>query len=312
MSQIFDALQRFEADRSGVDPAKLTPAAELLEIAESQVVRFPGEDKRPTNNDPRVQGAQHLEKASIEQLGQFQSVEVTPPSQSDLVCVRESEGLAAEKFRFLSVRLRHLQQRRTLKRVLITSSMAEEGKSMIAANLACTLARKPQQKVLLLEGDLRRPSLMQRFGLGGLPGLSESLQGEAGLTINIYHLKTLGFWILPAGYPRRNPLEVMQSGKLPVLMDQLVTWFDWIVIDSPPMLPLADTSIWVRMADAVLLVTRPGRTAKRQLQRALEEIDPSKLLGALLNGSEAATLGDYYHYYGKRPGPQESSHTLNP
>jgi len=177
--------------------------------------------------------------------------------------------------------------------------MAEEGKSMVAANLACTLARKQQQKILLLEGDLRRPTLAKQFGLGKILGLTELLQGEPCTAMNICQLEDLGLWILPAGSPSRTPLELIQSRKLSMLMDQLGAWFDWIVIDSPPLMPLGDTSVWMRVADGILLVTRPGKTAKRQLQRGLEAIEQSKLLGAVLNGSTDAGLGDYYHYYGR-------------
>jgi Mrp family chromosome partitioning ATPase len=92
----------------------------------------------------------------------------------------------------------------------------------------------------------------------------------------------------------------MQSARLSLLMDQLAGYFDWIVIDSPPVLPLADTSVWMRLADAVLLVTRPGKTEKRQLQRALEAVEQPKLLGALVNGSREVTLGDYYQYYARK------------
>ena len=297
MSQIFDALQRSEAERSGTDLAGLSGAADLLEVTERQVVQFatasdrPPENKRPTENDHQTWNV------SVDQFSQFQPVRVLVPPQSKLVCITEEQSLAAEKFRFLGVRLRHLQQKHPLKHVLVTSSMPEEGKSTVAANLACTLARRQQQKTLLLEGDLRRPSLAQQFGLGKIPGLSELLEGEHGPTMNIYQLESLGFWILLAGSPPRNPLELMQSGKLSLLMDQLAGWFDWIVIDSPPVLPLADTSVWMRLADAVLLVTRPGKTAKRELQRALDAVEQPKLLGALLNGSREATRGDYYHYY---------------
>jgi capsular exopolysaccharide synthesis family protein len=235
---------------------------------------------------------------------------VLVPPQSTLICITEEESLAAEKFRFLGVRLRHLQQKRPLKSVLVTSSMPEEGKSTVAANLACTLAKRMPQKVLLLEGDLRRPSLAQQFGLGKVPGLSELLEGEPRPGMNIHQLEGLGFWILTAGSSPRNSLELMQSGRLSVLMDQLAGWFDWIVIDSPPVLPLADTSVWIRLADAVLLVTRPGKTAKRQLGRALEAVEQSKLLGALLNGSTEATRGNYYHYYaGNRTAPKITSQT---
>lgn len=288
MSQMFDALHRSEAERSGADLTKLSDAADLLEVAERRVAQF------------ATEGDHQTLKVQADQFSQFQSLQTLVSPESKLVCVTEQESLAAEKFRFLGVRLRHLQQTRPLKQLLVTSAMAEEGKSTVAANLACTLARRQLQKTLLLEGDLRRPSLADRFGLGKIPGLSELLQGEPAPSMNIYQLEGLGFWILPAGSPPRNALEHMQSGKLSLLMDQLAGWFDWIVIDSPPVLPLADTSVWMRLADAVLLVTRPGKTSKRQLQRALEAVEQSKLLGALVNGSKEVTLGDYYHYYASK------------
>jgi Mrp family chromosome partitioning ATPase len=81
-------------------------------------------------------------------------------------------------------------------------------------------------------------------------------------------------------------------------MDQLTAWFDWIVIDSPPVLPLADTSIWMRLADGILLVTRQGTTQKQQLQKGLGAVEPSKLIGTLLNSSQDATHNYYDQYYG--------------
>ncbi len=297
MSQMFDALQRSESERSGTDPAKFSAAADLLEVAERQVVQFGAEGDRAPNNKPQTDKDDPPQKVHVDQFGQFQSVKMLVSPESKLVCVTEEESLATEKFRFLGVRLRHLQQRHPLKRVLVTSSMAEEGKSTVAANLACALAKRHEQRTLLLDGDLRRPTLAQQFGLGKIPGLSELLRGEPAPSMNIYKLEGLGVWIMPAGAPPRSPLEFMQSRKLSLLMEQLAGWFDWIVIDSPPLLPLADTSVWMRLADGVVLVTRPGRTSKRQLQRALEAVEQPKLLGAVVNGSNAATLGDYYQYY---------------
>jgi capsular exopolysaccharide synthesis family protein len=297
MSQIFDALQRTEASRYGLDPAELTAAAELLEIAERQAVQVPIDGARQGDDQHRGNGNQTA-KLDVGPWDQFPLSQVMVAPQSKLVCLTDEDSLAAEKFRFLGVRLRHLQQKQPLKRLLITSSMAEEGKSMISANLACTLARKQQQKVLLLEGDLRRPTLGEQFGLGKIPGLSELLHGQPCTAMNIRHLESLGLWILPAGSPSRTSLELIQSRTLSMLMDQFSAWFDWIVIDSPPLMPLADTSVWMRMADGFLLVTRPGKTAKRQLQRGLEAIDQAKLLGAVLNGSADVGLGEYYHYYG--------------
>jgi len=230
---------------------------------------------------------------------------VSIPEESHLVSVGKEESLGAEKFRFLAVRLRQLRQSRPLKKVLITSTIPQEGKSMVAANLACTLARRKRQRTLLLEGDLRRPTIASEFGLGRIPGLCEWLSGQT-KGINLYRLESLGLWVLPAGAAPQNPLELMQSGKLSSLMDQLEASFDWIVIDSPPVLPLADASMWSRLADGILLVTRRGVTEKKQLQRGLASLDTKKLLGALVNGSTDVAHSDYYQRYAPPASSTES------
>jgi capsular exopolysaccharide synthesis family protein len=284
MSQIFDALRQTETERSG---AALSGAKELLEVVERKATEMPSPIEAPRQS------------VALESLKSYQTVKVVLPLQSKLVCISDQESLAAEKFRFLSIRLRHLQQKKLVKRILVTSSMAGEGKSTVACNLACALASSKQQKVLILEGDLRRPSLALQLGLGQISGLSELLEAEPGEPANLYQLENLNLWILPAGNPLRNPLTLMQPGRLATLMDKLSALFDWIVIDSPPVLPLADTSIWMRLADSVLLVTRPGTTAKRQLQQSLESVEQSKLLGAILNGSKEATANNHYYYAGR-------------
>lgn len=311
MSHIFDALQRAEAERSGVELDAFDVPTELLQIAESAV-----HAEQATETVARTQVAE-LEpqpvmdtRNLINELGapptpweQFESLPVSLLPYSRLVAAVEKDGLAAEKFRFLAVRLRHLQQRRSLKQLLITSTMPEEGKSMVAANLACTLGSRRQQRTLLLEGDLRRPTLQRQFGLGKVPGLTEYLQGKVDANLPIYRLDALGIWIMPAGSTAHNPLELMQCGRLSPLMERLASWFDWIVIDSPPILPLADTSVWTRLADGILLVTRQGTTDKQQLKRGLEAIEPSKLLGALLNSSSNVAHTDYYQRYGHETAP---------
>ena len=100
---------------------------------------------------------------------------------------------------------------------------------------------------------------------------------------------------MPAGSSPSNPLELLQSGKVATLLEQLAELFDWIIIDSPPVLPLADTSVWSRLADGILLVARQGVTEKRQLQRAIDAVESQKLVGALLNSSNSAPHTDYYY-----------------
>ncbi len=304
MSQLFDALQRSEAERSGTQVPRSSLATEVLQAAEREAAaerEMSAVSELPALEQEVLQELQTPAEFSARDASdlfkQFQSLQISLPPQSSLVCLTDKESLAAEKFRFLGVRLRQLRQNQNLKKVLITSSIPQEGKTMVAANLACTLARRTQQRTLLLEGDLRRPSLSQVFGLGKISGMSEWLQGERGPATSIYYLEEPGFWILPAGIATRNPLELMQSGKLPALMDQLAAWFDWIVIDSPPVLPLADTSLWMRLADGILLITRQGTSEKQQLQKGLEAIERKKLIGALLNCSTSTAHSNYYYHY---------------
>jgi len=287
---------------------ELLKAAELkaaVERGEPLESAFPPVPEIPTEI-PMPSVAEPVSGNGIDQFSQFQSLRTLVPPQSKLVVLSEPHSLAAEKFRFLGVRLRQMRQNRSLKKVVITSTIPQEGKSMVATNLACALARRNQHKTLLLEGDLRRPSLAQMFGLGKLPGISEWLQGERGPASCIYRLEEPGLWILPAGNAPRNPLEMMQSGRLSVLMDQLSAWFDWIIIDTPPVLPLADTSIWMRLCDGILLVTRQGTAEKKQLQRGLEAIEQSKLIGALLNSAVDVSHTDYYQRYASRSAPAEN------
>ena len=339
MSHIFDALQRSEAEQAGSErkPAEsqFSIATELLQVSERKHRGLPSSRGRmdpgtsslgtanagtssidPTTLDPRLMDSllaapsvgDLTDDAMVDGpnlLASFPSLPICLMPDSRLVAVGKEESLGAEKFRFLAVRLRQLRQTRLIKKILITSTIPQEGKSTVSANLACTLARRRQHKTLLIEGDLRRPTIAQKFGLGPVPGLSEWLRGETE-SMNIYRLEALGLWVLPAGSAPENALELMQSGKLPALMDRLSQWFDWVIIDSPPILPLADTSIWARLADGILLVTRKSVTEKKQLQRGLDAIERSKLLGAVINGSSDTAHSDYYQRYGPATAPAKA------
>jgi len=303
MSRIFDALQRSGVEQTGVEhPDMLSVATEVFEAARAEKLT----DHAPAEQPVVIQAplakaagggakAPDQEKAA-DLLAEFPFLEVSAMPSSRLVFLTAPDSLAAEKFRFLGVRLRHLRQNRPLKKVLITSTIPEEGKSLVSANLAGALAQR-SQKVLLIEGDLRRPTLAQQFSLGRLAGLGEWLKGDRHAITNIYRLDGPGFWLMPAGDPPANPLELMQSGSLSQLMDRLAPVFDWIIVDSPPLLPLADTTVWARMTDGTLLVTREGVTEKRSLQRGLEILKKSDLLGVVLNGCSSADNENYYQRY---------------
>jgi capsular exopolysaccharide synthesis family protein len=322
MSHIFDALQRSEGEQPGIDSVEPGESTELLRRAERrastkwenganskgktaadrpvQDISIGLAEAAPVSAVPEATAANEQIPADRKRdiFSQFKPLRITLPSPNRLVCFGENESPAAESIRLLGVRLRNLRRERPLKKVLITSTVPQEGKSLIAANLACTLALTTQQRVLLLEGDLRRPSLCDKFGIGGNPGLCECLKGARALEECVYSLEDAHLWIVPAGSAQRNALELLQSGQLSAILDHLEEWFDWIIIDSPPVLPLGDTSVWARLADGILLVARQGTTEKRHLRKGIEALEPKKLIGALLNCSQSSS--DYYYYSGPK------------
>ena len=308
MSRIFDALQRSGTERSGVQyPDMMSVATAVFESPTEQPALEPAVVEEPLPEIPLASEKKlAVEVPQVDPMDEtgnryptFPSLEVSVTSGSRLVFFTQPESLAAEKFRFLGVRLRQIRQNRTLKKVLVTSTIPEEGKSLVSVNLAGVLARR-KERVLLVEGDLRRPTLADQLGLGRLAGLAEWLQGGLDAASNIYYLEGPGFWIMPAGTPPAKTLELMQSGRLSKLMSQLTTLFDWIIVDSPPLLPLADTTVWSRLTDGTLLVVREGKTEKKPLERALDAIKKSDLLGVVMN---ACTEPEHDYYY-QRYSPQ--------
>jgi capsular exopolysaccharide synthesis family protein len=281
MSQLFEALQRSESERLGA----LSPssAAELVQVAEQQ-----------------------LPHAETQEIGECRQLMLAPRPESRLLSLTHMGSLGAEKLRLLALRLKNMRDVRKLKTVLITSTMPEEGKSLISANLAVTLARSRHFKTLLLECDLRRPTLSHVLTGRHLPGLSECLQSKRNVQELIYETQPSGFYFLPAGAPPANPLELMQSTHFQQIMQQLSATFDWILIDSPPVLPLADTSMLMRFSDGVLMVAREGVTQKKPMQKAIEVIDPSLLLGVVLNGSTNTDHENYYQRYASPDSPDSN------
>ena len=305
MSYIYEALQRAEAERSGGGvPKDADSVADLLQKVEQEIERkqslseLPSAELPPANIEPAKTGSCTSAKALLP----------VPAAYGRLVCLTDQGGLAAEKFRVLGLKLRYLRERRRLKRIVITSSIPQEGKSLIASNLALNQSRSKVLNTVLIDGDLRRPELGRRFGFGrNLAGLSEVLRGERQLSEVVYKLEGTGLWFIPAGVTPENPIEVMQSGRLQQLLEQLETFFDWVIIDTPPVFPLADTPLWMKLADGVLLVTREGVCEKKQLERTVEILDRATMLGVIVNSCDSNEQKYYYARYGPAANGDESS-----
>jgi capsular exopolysaccharide synthesis family protein len=232
------------------------------------------------------------------ELDGVRSVKVTPSSR--LVALSEPRSLGAEKFRALVTRLENLRHQKELKSLQITSGVINEGKTLVAANLAVTFAKHSRSKVLLLEGDLHRPSLAGLFGLNDLRGLSHWWSEQASdIAHFLFQLEDMPFWFLSAGAATEQPSHILQSTRFAETFNRLAGWFDWIIVDSTPMLPVADANLWSRLVDGTLLVVREGVASVKALQKGLESLDNLKLVGTVLNeASESDRTGYAGQYYG--------------
>jgi capsular exopolysaccharide synthesis family protein len=229
--------------------------------------------------------------------GEIRSLLPTVREESRVVTLTAGNGLGAEKFRLLRARLRNLREHRQLQKIVLTSAVPNDGKTLVAMNLAVCLSKHTNEKVLLLEGDLRKPMLGEQLGIKALPGLGEWASGDEPISKFICRFDDLQLWVLPAGSAPENPVTILQSARFLELYKHLCTCFDWIIIDAPPLLPMADVSFWSRQADGMLLVVREGKTPKAVLQKGLETLDNPKMIGVVLNDAHAVESSYYQHYY---------------
>jgi capsular exopolysaccharide synthesis family protein len=214
-----------------------------------------------------------------------------------LVAALAPTSLAAEQYRSLRTRLKRAENGRGLRAIAVTSPAKGDGKSITAANLALTMAQEFQQRVLLLDADLRRPTVHRLFGLGDGPGLADVLMNVADLDQALVSLPDYHLTVLPAGIPPSRPAELLGSAAMRRLLDTLRTRFDRILIDVPPVAPLADLHVLAPMVDGLLMIIRAGITPKPAIERALSGLDPSKVLGLVLNES-GGEGPDAYNYEG--------------
>lgn len=259
----------------------------------------------PVQHEPEpVELQPEIKAAAPVQPDRARTVAIHPAA--DLPVFTEENGVAAEKFRLLAFKLQQLQERAPFKRLLVTSSVVQDGKSLISANLALAMAAREKCEVLLIGGDLRQPRLNEIFGIGNLPGLGDWMdQQHKPISDYLYRVEGSQLWLLPAGASKLSALEILHSERLRSLMDELSSRFEYIVIDSPPVLAVADAHVWETLSEATLLVVRERKTPKKMLEKTLETIDRSKLVGAVLN---EATFSQqkYYGYYGYYGSPSEA------
>ncbi|HKV61574.1 MAG TPA: CpsD/CapB family tyrosine-protein kinase [Candidatus Acidoferrum sp.] len=216
---------------------------------------------------------------------------------------KESFDRCAEQFRSLRARLYRLRDKKYFRTLLITSSVAGEGKTFVSLNLARAIARQHERHALLIDADLRAPKLHVSLGAPSSPGLSEYLRGQTDEFSIIQMSATENLSFIPAGGPVSNPAELLASARTKSLLERLSPVFDWVIVDAPPVLLLSDAGLLAGMCDRTILVVGAGSTSCELAQTACQELRESNLLGIVLNGAEESPMGNTYGYYaGSRRG----------
>jgi len=201
-----------------------------------------------------------------------------------------------EQFRTLRSRLYQIRDKQPLRSVLVTSSLSGEGKTFVANNLAHALARQQNCRVLLIDADLRRPDLHQGFGAPNSPGLSEYLKGEAQEMGVIQRGLPEYLCFIAGGSKPQNPAELIANGRLKSLLQTIGPVFDWVILDSPPTLPVSDALMLAELCDGVLTVIRAAQTGFDSAQKSCQQLREKNLLGVALNcADEGAAYGSYYN-----------------
>jgi capsular exopolysaccharide synthesis family protein len=215
-----------------------------------------------------------------------------------LVTEHEPKSVAAEQFRTLRTRIQRLAADRPKKLVLVTSPGAGDGKTLVSSNLSLSLAQGVDCKVLLMDCDLRRPFVHRFLNLPNeeQPGLHEYLTGQVPLERAIWRVGGTSLHVLTSGPVPDNPSELLGSRRMEQTLRYLTSQFDYVVLDAPPLNPVADPSILIPLADGVLTVVRYGRTGRVGLTKALEAIPAEKVLGLVFNAAELRFSGYYYSY----------------
>jgi len=302
MSRIHEALKKAASERSAQLAGK--PASELVELAGANLVETAVPEHAAASSRAALVEAGAPGKTAFEKLiGKCRRTEWKIDPRFSVFAGENIFPHGAEKFRTLRSRLHQIAATRALKRVLITSSVPEEGKTFVASNLAQSIIRQEDKKVLLIDGDLRASRLHLTVGAAGTPGLTDYLRGNAeeAQVIQVGNQDNLCF--IPGGTGVSNPSELLHSDRMIKLLDRLTPIFDWVIIDSPPAIAVHDASILADMCDGVLFVVRAGKTDFEIAQKATSEFNEKDLLGVVLNRVEKSeTYGEYYYGYSAEKG----------
>jgi receptor protein-tyrosine kinase len=218
----------------------------------------------------------------------------------------ERDRALADQFERLAATLLDLRRTQSLRTVMVTSAVPGDGKTLTSLNVALVLSESYRQRVLLLECDLRRPSLASALGLPLASGLSDAIHARGDHAAAYVEL-TDRLTVLPAGRPDPDPLSGLVSAGMQAVLRDAAEKFDWVILDTPPLGAAADAGLLTPLVDGIVLVVRAGATSLQAVQRTVEALGQEKIIGVVLNGAHGGAsesdYGSYYHYEASSPTP---------
>jgi capsular exopolysaccharide synthesis family protein len=307
MSRVDEALRRAALDPTSLHSAGGRTSVDVP-IDESALDRYSTE--RPSTEKPDKSSAKSAfatermppipakSRSSAEPARRNRVDAFHASLEGKLVVSRETSSVSVEQYRRLAATLLAVQAERGLKTLLVSSSVPGEGKTLTVTNLALTLSESYGRRVLLIDADLRRPSVHTSFGLANAIGLGDALRSDHPQLNPIQLSPTLS--VLPAGPADRSPMAELSSDRMRSLVAESASRFDWVLLDSPPIGLLSDAQLVSRICDGVLFVIGAGSTPFSLVQRSIAEIGADRIVGTVLNrvDMDALMVHDYYgHHY---------------
>jgi receptor protein-tyrosine kinase len=294
MTRLVDAL-----DRSRMISPAANPVMPAVKSGDEvlQTWYFDAEDVRPA---PAAVAAPAANPAATCRFPAHLMDKIVLGDQVDTGLVEQCRRVAAV--------LHHAQTQRGVRSVMVGSAVAAEGKTLTATNLALTLSHSFDRRVLLIDADLRRPSVHEMFGLQNGHGLVDNLRLPSGGRLPVHNVSR-NLWVLTAGQPTSDPMSALVSDMMKQLLADAMEQFDWVIVDTPPVALIPDANLLAGMIDKALLVISASTTPYPLVKRAAAAIGAERILGVILNRDERGVLAhEYGHYYGDndrapRPAP---------
>jgi protein-tyrosine kinase len=267
------------------------------------------EEPQPVQEEPRavqevsqaLQGPPHTPTSAVTTLlGDDLSLPVTGFSSEwahRLAIAPDANPMLVEQFRRLAATLFNAQTAGTMKVVMVTSPWAGDGKTMTSLNLSLVLSESYRRKVLLIDADLRRPSISNLSKVTPACGLSDGLKSKGDQKLSVLRISE-NLTLLPAGRPDPDPMSSLTSTRMRRIIQEACARFDWVILDAPPVGPVADATLLAEMTDAVLLVIRAGKTQNAPVQKAIDSIGRDRIVGVVLNGVDETNQNEYQRQYG--------------